>query len=283
MKAGSPAVAALCAILSGRALAQTSGPTFEVATIRISADSNAGGYFSGGPGSRDPTLATFTHVRIGGIVRRAFGIEASYRLVIPSGLPDAWYDIRAKIPPGTDETRFEQMLQNLLSERLGMKAHREMREVAGYEMTLAKTGLRLKAPEQTATPPDSDTPVGALPLIRDRNGEPQLPPGRNARIVVRLSDGRFRHTGRMQSMADIVAMCERELGKPILNRTELTGFFDFNVDFMRTPDEPDQKMDESATPFLTALQAQTGLRLELKKVRTEVVVIDHIEKVPGEN
>jgi uncharacterized protein (TIGR03435 family) len=110
-----------------------------------------------------------------------------------------------------------------------------------------------------------------------------LSPGRDAHIVFRLSDGRFRHSGRMQTIAEIRAICQRELGKPVLDRSGLTGVYDFNIDFMRRPDEPDQKMDESATPFLTAFQAQLGLRLESKKVPVEVIVIDHIDKAAAAN
>jgi uncharacterized protein (TIGR03435 family) len=256
---------------------------FEVATVRINTDVNAGGYMSGGPGSKDPTLIAFTHVRMGGIVRRAFGVNASYELVAPSGLPDAAYDIRAKIPPGTDELNFERMLQNLLIERFGMEAHRETREVAGYELTVAKSGLKLRAAEQAATPQDPDVPVGARAMVEDRSGEPQLAPGQNGRVVVRLSDGRFRHTARMQTLADVAAMCARELGKPVVDGTGLTGVYDFNIDFMRAPDEPDQKMDESEVPFLTAFQTQSGLRLQAKKVRAEVVVIDRMGKSPTGN
>ena len=265
------------------ALAQDSKMAFEVATVKINTDANGGAYFSGGPASNDPTQFTGVRLRIGTLVRLAFNINSSYQYLMPSGMPDTLFDIRGKIPPGTDQAHFELMMQNLLMERFGMKFHREMRDIAGYELTVAKSGSKLRTAEQAATPPDPDIPVGRIAPIKDRNGEPQLPPGRSAHIVFRLTDGRFRHSGRMQSMADIRAICERELGKPVLDRSGLVGTYDFNIDFMRRPDEPDQKMDENATPFLTAFQAQLGLRLESKKVPVDVIVIDHIEKTPTEN
>lgn len=63
--------------------------------------------------------------------------------------------------------------------------------------------MAVKNPQPSAEPPSPDLPVGRLPLVRDVHGEMRLPPGRNARLVLRLSDGRFRQSGRMQSMADM--------------------------------------------------------------------------------
>jgi uncharacterized protein (TIGR03435 family) len=219
---------------------------------------------------------------MGALLRRAYGVD-SYQLSAPAGLPDAYFDIRAKVSPSTTEAQFGQMLQNLLIDRFAMKVHHETRDLAGYELVVAKGGLRVKTAEQTATPPASDIPVGRLPLIKDRAGEPQLPPGRNARLVVRLSGGRFRQSGRMQTMADIVEMCQRELLRPVVDRSGLTGVYDFNIDFVRMPDDPGEPTDDAALPFLTAFQSQLGLRLESKKVPVDVIVIDHIDKTPTEN
>ncbi len=265
----------------GIASAQSNPPAFEVASVKVSTGSG-GAYLTGGPGSTDPTQFTFVGASMGALLRRAYGVN-SYQLSAPGGLPDAHFDILAKVPPSTAERQFGQMLQNLLIDRFAMKVHHETRNLAGYELIVAKGGLRMKTAEQTATPPASGIPVGRLPLIKDRAGDPQLPPGRNARLVLRLSDGRFRQSGRMQTMADIVEMCQRELGRPVVDRSGLTRVYDFNIDFMRAPDDPSEPIDDAALPFLTAFQSQLGLRLESKKVPVDVIVIDHIKKVPTEN
>jgi uncharacterized protein (TIGR03435 family) len=265
----------------GIACAQGNPPAFEVASVKVSTDER-GAYVTGGPGSKDPTQFTGVRIRMGALLRMAYGID-SYQLSAPAGLTDGYFDIRAKIPPNTGEPQFEQMLQNLLVERFAMKVRHETRGLAGYELVVPKGGLKMKTAQQTATPPAADIPVARLPLTKDRAGEPELPPGRNARRMVRLSDGRFRQTGRMQTMADIVAMCQLELGRPVIDRSGLTGVYDFNVDFMRVPDGASEPADDAALPFLTAFQSQLGLRLESRKVPVDVVVIDHIEKIPTEN
>jgi uncharacterized protein (TIGR03435 family) len=159
----------------------------------------------------------------------------------------------------------------------------KMREIQGYELAAPKSGVRMKVAEQSSTPPPPDVPVGRLPLIQDRQGEPQLPPGRKARLVLRLPDGRFRYSGRMQSTTDIAEMCTRELGRPVTDRSGLSGDYDFNIDFMRPPDDPSEARADSEIPFLNAVQVQLGLRLEAKKTHVDVVVIDRIDKTPAEN
>jgi uncharacterized protein (TIGR03435 family) len=277
----SKSAGALLTLAWASANPQSARPTFEVATVRLST-TDEGAYSAGGPGSKDPTQFTFVRARLGTLLRRAYSIKP-FQLIAPAGLPDAYFDVHARVPPGTSEPEFEEMLRTLLVERFGLKAHQETRDMSGYELSVAAGGPRLKPAEATAEPPPPDVPVGRLPLIRDRGGEMQLPPGRNALLVLRLSDGRFRQSGRMQSMADIVEMCTRELGRPVVDRTGLSGVYDFNIDFMRPPDEPTDSQTDADVPFLTAIQAQLGLRFTAKKIPATVVIVDHINKIPTDN
>ena len=261
--------------------AQAQRLTFEVASVKVS-HAESGAYMAGGPGSPDPTQFTFVRASMGALLRRAFAID-TFQLVTPSGLPNAYFDIHAKVPPGTTDPEFDEMLRNLLSERFSLEAHHESREMPGYELVAPKIGARMKVAEQSSTPPPPDVPAGRLTPIKDREGEPQLPPGRKARVVFRLSDGRYRYSGRMQSTADIAAMCTRELGRPVTDRSGLSGEYDFNIDFMRPADDPTEARVDSEIPFLNAVQVQLGLRLEAKKTHVDVVVIDRMNKTPAEN
>jgi uncharacterized protein (TIGR03435 family) len=214
---------------------------------------------------------------MGALVRRAYGVE-SYQLSWPAGLPDGYFDVEAKAPPGTGEMEFEEMLRTMLTEKLGMRAHHEIRELAGYELAAGRSGARLW-PRSEAR----DLPVGRIPLFKDRKGELQLPPGRRASLTIRLSDGRFRKSGRMQSMADLAEICAHELRLPVVDRTGLAGAYDFDVDFARPPDDAREAQDDSVTPFAIAVQAQLGLRLEPRKMPVDVIVIDHINRKPEKN
>jgi uncharacterized protein (TIGR03435 family) len=81
------------------------------------------------------------------------------------------------------------------------------------------------------------------------------------------------------------------LDRPVVDRTALTGRFDFNLTW--TPDDsqfremgvrvPAPSNDPNAPPGLfTAIQEQLGLRLESTKAPVDVLVIDRVER-PSEN
>jgi uncharacterized protein (TIGR03435 family) len=67
----------------------------------------------------------------------------------------------------------------------------------------------------------------------------------------------------------------RLLGSTVVDETGLEGGFDFNLEW--TPEETPADL-ASAPSIFTAIQEQLGLRLEARKERTEIIVIDHMEK-----
>jgi len=66
----------------------------------------------------------------------------------------------------------------------------------------------------------------------------------------------------------------------VVDKTETTGSFDFALHF--TPDANAAEGDSGPSLF-TALQEQMGLKLVAQKLPVEIVVVDHVEKVPTEN
>jgi uncharacterized protein (TIGR03435 family) len=91
-------------------------------------------------------------------------------------------------------------------------------------------------------------------------------------------------------MAQMIPMLERRLGRTVIDKTGLTGNFDFSVEW--TPDEtlgprfgpdaPQPQSDTAGPSIFTALQEQLGLKLESQKGPVEILVIDRAEK-PTEN
>jgi uncharacterized protein (TIGR03435 family) len=81
------------------------------------------------------------------------------------------------------------------------------------------------------------------------------------------------------------------LRHPVLDKTGLTGKYDFNLDFTQddrtSADGPSPAVDNTAEPgppdLFTALQQQLGLKLEEKKGPVDVLVVDRAEKTPSEN
>jgi uncharacterized protein (TIGR03435 family) len=80
-------------------------------------------------------------------------------------------------------------------------------------------------------------------------------------------------TARSVTMDHLAAFLSRPrmgLGRPVLDKTGLEGAFDFTLDW--TPET-----------IFTALEEQLGLKLESQKAPIEVLIVDHIEKIPTEN
>jgi uncharacterized protein (TIGR03435 family) len=93
-------------------------------------------------------------------------------------------------------------------------------------------------------------------------------------------------------IAHLTPLLSRVLGRPVADKTGLTGNFDVSLDW--TPDDlrlvqsPSGEAarggkgsgDNGASdpPLLTALQQQLGLKLELQKGQVDILVIDRVEK-----
>jgi uncharacterized protein (TIGR03435 family) len=86
------------------------------------------------------------------------------------------------------------------------------------------------------------------------------------------------------SMVDFLNFMTRNAGldRPILDRTGLTGRYDFKLTW--TPDDAQGSSmpPNEAPPLYTALQEQLGLKLSATKAPAEVYIVDHVEK-PGGN
>jgi len=147
--------------------------------------------------------------------------------------------------------QFQSMVRKLLVERFGLKMHKEQREMAAYALTIAKGGMKL-------TPTSSDP--SALPEQEVQGGN---------------ADRQLKFTN--VSMQDFSLMLLYEVDKPLVDRTGLSGRYDFRVTF--TKDESSVPAGGSSSPGLfTAMQEQLGLKLEPVKTAVDVLVVDRIQK-----
>jgi len=247
----------------------------------------------GGPGSADPERITYTNIPMRQLLMIAYGLTQPYQLQGPSSLDDDKYDIAAKIPAGATREQFNVMLQNLLMERFHLKVRHDSRTEASYELVVARSGLKMREAVQTPGPEQEPVGRGGVPLSKDKDGLPQLAPGRSTRARLLLPNGSTRISGRMQSIEDILTMCRNQAGRPVVDKTGLSGRYDFNLDFKREGMEirtygtaaaaPAGDPSDPAPDFVTAVEQQLGLKLEEKKAPVDVLVVEHVEKVPTEN
>ena len=87
-----------------------------------------------------------------------------------------------------------------------------------------------------------------------------------------------------------------QLGRPVIDRTGLTGHYTFKLQWTPDPGQSASKFggplppgvdappppDPNGPSIFTAIQEQLGLRLESQKGPVDLIVIDRVEK-PSEN
>jgi uncharacterized protein (TIGR03435 family) len=92
--------------------------------------------------------------------------------------------------------------------------------------------------------------------------------------------GGNRIAGGNTSMSQLAATLSGPMNRVVLDRTGLSGVFNFTLDFV--PDGTPIDASQNVPSLLTALQEQLGLKLEPARGPVEVLVIDHVER-PSEN
>jgi uncharacterized protein (TIGR03435 family) len=260
---------------------------FEVASIRATeaeAKGQRGVIMHGGPGTSDPTRIEWTNVSVLLILRNALHAY-QFQIVRPASLDSQSYDISATLPPGTTKEEFNRMLLNFLEDRFHLTLHRETRDRQGFELVIGKNGSKLRE----AAPADSDnaesvTPDLSAPPKTDANGFPVVDrPG--VAVAMKMLPGAkvpsVYLTAQAQPLGELVHMLGEQLGRPVVDKTGLTGKYNYTLAFpaMESPDA----QDEAGPSLLTAVQEQLGLKLESKKVPLEMVIIDHSDKTPSGN
>lgn len=132
------------------------------------------------------------------------------------------------------------MLQNLLSQRLGLKAHHESRLNPGFHLVAGKSGVKMQAAASDAK----------------RQGVSIFATGFNA------------HALDMRTLASIL---QTAIGQPVIDKTGLTGSYDINLTYapLNNP-----AADSTRPDIFTAIQEQLGLKLVPAKVPVDYLVID---------
>jgi len=218
-----------------------------------------------------------------------------YQLDGPAKLLDgATYDITAKIPPGATADDVNLMLQGLLAGRFGLAVHWAMKKHSAYELTIAKGGLRMKE----AAPPSADGAPVDDPAFSRRDGWSVLRTGTPAMSSMIGRNGITRITGRMQTIDGLVRGMERRIDLPIVDKTGLTGKYDFHLMYapdplaaaVRTAAQPSSgqpplqgEAGDASLSLAAAFEEQLGLKLRSVKLPVKVLVVDHLNKAPTEN
>lgn len=298
---------ALAVCATGYSQAPSTAPKLEFEAVSIKAGPPQVGHFrlpgsaTGGPGTADPALFRCSSCNLALLIAKAFELQR-YQFPGQSALPDAAYDVMARVPEGTTPEQFQTMLQGLLKERFGLAYHFDKKQLQGYELVVSKGGPKLKQSEDKpkAEPrPENSWHGGGGGAAGGAGHE-------HSGAMVFNGQGRFR--GDHLTMADLVRLIATQLAKPVDDNTGLTGKYDISLNWSDDGSRGDAShaasggagggfdhggagggSPQSGTGafsgpnLIGALPAQLGLKLEPAKATANVFVIDRIEKAPSAN
>lgn len=196
-----------------------------------------------------------TNMPVRTIIQLLYRITPAQLIGGPPWLTDDRYDIEGKTDiKGATIDQLHEMFQTLLADRFQLKFHKETRELQGYVLTVEKSGSKMK--------------VSELPNTFD--------------IPLRPS-GRGKLSGQRVPMDYLAWFLSQQLNQPVIDITGLDKFYDFTLEVAPpAPPAPPGSTDLPAAPegpdIFGALREQLGLKLEGKKVKAEVYVIDRVER-----
>ena len=245
---------------SCQAPAQTAPTRFDVAVIK--------------PSPADDNNFSFRSLRGGGLsasgvtvkmlIMEAYGVKAFQVSGGPSWIASDRWDIEARVEGVSRALRQEEhgmMIRSLLEDRFQFSARREVKEMPIFELVVDRGG----------------------PQLTLHTGEPP-PPGQ----MIRLGRGSLRvQKGRI---ALLTGQLERQVSRPVIDKTDLKGEYDFVLEWTPEPGEggpesiglPPDPTSVSPTrvgpSIFTALQEQLGLRLRSARGPGEVIVVDRVSR-----
>lgn len=283
-------IAAAMAFVTAAALSQTDSPAgFEVVSVKpmgpVPAGNGRGTNAEGGMGvgcdGGFPRLDNdrFTVVTTPyALITWAYGYNKTWGCSYvsfgdllsggPSWIRSERFEIQAKIPQGAqgyaldqfmrgDAPGLEKMLRALLADRFKLVVHRETKQVAGYALVAGNGGTKLSQASA-----DDRGPFGVRRVV-----------GPDGKVSSRL-------TASKAEIRDLAFLLLLATQRPLVDRTGLTGRFDFDLNF--APFDSDGTVDSDSPSLFTALQKTLGLRLETAKVPLDGLVIDSAQR-PSEN
>ena len=221
------------------------------------------------------------------LIKLAYGVQASQISGGPDWIATALFNVEAKLDDSTvaelkklspEQQKMERdlMFQNLLADQFKVALHRENRLLPAQVLVIAKNGPKI----QQAQPGDT-YPNG----IKGPDGLPAGPHKFNFG-----SDGVIVQALPMSFVANNLAT---HLGQPVVDRTGLTGDYDFTMKFSPGSETAAQSHEQNGAKITTmpvssisahnaaliaAVEEQLGLKLDPATIPLPVLVIDRAKK-----
>jgi uncharacterized protein (TIGR03435 family) len=248
-----------------------------------------------------PTEYRVTNLPLRLLITQAYRVSGYQLVGGPSWLDSERFDVVAKAPAGSRPDQTMLMLRGLLAERFKLKVHAETRETQIYALTLARSDGKL-GPKLSKSTDDCEKILAerrAAAAAARAGGAGPVPftmPGPNEKPVCTMSMRSapvasgppllvFRGGG--QPMQVLVSQISGSVSRLVVDRTGLTGLYDFELQFSMggqmllttqapSGNTPAAPIDDGPTMFDAV--RELGLKLESTRGPVEHLVIDSAER-----
>jgi uncharacterized protein (TIGR03435 family) len=278
-------LATLCIALACTCFAQTAktGPEFEVASIKPAPPRPPFAVANGLVHFRaDADLFDASNQTLASLISFAYGIGYS-RISGPGWMSDQEFAIEAKLPTGSTKEQIPEMLQKLLADRFRLSLHRDQKEEAVFELVVDRQGLKLKPSAADESDAGCESRPGQIACRAMTLGH-----------LAGYLSGLAKVSERMAARG-LTGPVDNRLDRSVVDQTGLAGVYDFDLQWVPSdglpagspgasaadgfpPRDPAAKADS----IFGALEAK-GLRLQPARHSFDILVIDHVERLPSEN
>jgi len=291
------AVAAIgcCSLAFLHAQDTARGPAFEVASVRPS-PANPGtppAMFS--RVNWPPGRFTANRTTVRSLVRFAYEVPDYLIEGGPTWAASEPFDITATVPEDATVDDRQVMLRTLLAERFRLVVREEAREAPVYELVMSREEGRFGP---GLTRPDEDVDCEPVEAARNADVTERFRRLRESPSLLlegpmcgNLSSSRPTPDGGTQAawsagreaVAALTAYLAPQVRRPVIDRTGLTGEFDFRLEYVE-PGLGGQPEAGAVVPpadlptLFAALEEQLGVKLESARGPVTVLVIDDVHR-----
>jgi len=199
------------------------------------------------------------------LITTAYAVEADFVLGGPSWLETDRFDVNAKAPATTSQDDAKLMLRTLLADRFKLVLHNDTKPTQAFVLSAGKGKPKLKEADGMGTTGCQGQP---------QQGPPQ--PGVFNYIVVACRNITMEAFAR-----SIHQMANGYLTSPVVDSTGIKGSWDFDIKWSGRGALA--AMGADGISIFDAVDRQLGLKLELQKVPTPVIVVESANQKPTAN
>lgn len=247
--------------------------TFDVASIHESPMANS--YIVSFQNPPHSSLLRLTNNNLMNLISIAYGVRWSQITGLPDWARSAMYTVEAKSNSATDERltqlslaqarrEKQHMLQALLADRFQLKVAWQTKEGTIYNLLVVRSGPKFGEAKHEPPSPEEQSEFGDRPL----------PP------IYQKGDGRlgYKFIAHGATMSDLTEDMAGQMGADVLDKTGLTGKYDFTLAYSGTVPGTGSRDPEAWPLLIEALPEQLGLKLQPAKGPVKMLVVEHIER-----